>query len=294
MVFETDAAPLRAAFLAAQGNKDAADVQAAFDGLLAQAGSTRDTPDFETAAQICPVPVEGRFDGLMGLIVETRCHRNLPFVVRQVIRRCDMPVQIIHGPDNRDFIQDRLGDVIESGQVVLSALGSDRLSGATYNGLFLSPRFWEALAGRGKILVFQTDAMLCRRSTYGIWDFMGFDYIGSRRPPRDGVGFLTGGGNGGLSLRDWTLTLKALNSFDPHRWPGGEDGYFSLFIDAVGGRVSTPEESDRFCGQRWFQRGCFGLHKPNFRKPRLALAILHYEPRAWRLLAPIEKRLAQG
>lgn len=269
-------------------------VRAAIDDLVGGMRPSMDPPDLAGAAAICPSAPPGPVTKeTIGLVVETRCHRNLPVEVRNVIHRCKVRVQIMHGLDNAEFIHRRLGDLIDTGQVVTTKLKTSGLNGSIYNGLFLNPTFWHAVAGRGKILVFQTDAMLCRRAAYNLDNFAKFDFIGSRREAVPGSG-LTFSYNGGLSLRDWRLTTEVLNKFPPQGWKGGEDDYFPLFMALNGGRVSDPDACDRFCGQRHFMRGCFGLHKPNFRNARLAAVILAYEHRAWRLLTPLEKRLANS
>ena len=289
-----DAAHLHAALEASAGDVDALEAHAALEALLARVRPTPDRPDFEAASTICPPPASSPFAGPVALIVETRRHLNLPFVVRQVARRCDVPVQIMHGVSNEAFVRERLADLIAERRVLLTRLGANRLSGKIYNGLFLSERFWEAMQGRGKIFTFQTDSMLCQNSEKNLENFIEFDYIGSRRPPGQGCGLVFGGGNGGVSLRDWGRSVRALRRFEPRRWQAGEDDFFPLFLEADGARVATADDSDRFCGQRWFQPGCFALHKPNFRKARLAASILFYEPGAWRLLGPIERRLARS
>lgn len=268
-------------------------VREALDQVLGRLHPVPDRADVAAAAALMPEPRAG-MAGPIGLIVETRRHLNLPFVVRQVVQRCGIPVQLMHGPGNAAFVHARLGDLIDSGQVITSLLGGDRLNGSAYNGLFLSRAFWHAMLGRGKVFVFQTDSMLCHRSVHRLENFLDFDFIGSRRRLGGERGHVLGGLNGGFSLRDWDRSVYALENFAPERWPAGEDDFFPFFIEACGGRVARAAESDRFCGQRWFERGCFGLHKPNWRKPRLAIAVLGYEPGAWRLVTPIEKRLARG
>lgn len=290
-----DAAPLRTALVAANNNIANKDVRNALEAVYSRVRQVPDAPDLAAAAGICPAPSsDALLHGLIGLIVETRRHRNLPFVVRQVVNRCNVPVQLVHGSNNAAFVQLHLADLIATGQVLPTMLATERLNGSTYNGLFLSRAFWEVIRGRGKVFIFQTDSMLCRNSAHKLADFLDFDFIGSRRPRVVGCGLAFHGGNGGFSLRDWKRSTLALDRFEPERWPAGEDAFFPLFMEADGGRVARGEDSDRFCGQRWFEKGCLGLHKPNFRKLRLAIAILSYEPGAWRLLPPIEKRLAKS
>ena len=115
--------------------------------------------------------------------------------------------------------------------------------------------------GRKKILVFQTDAILCANSDYQLSDFLGFDYIGSKWPRDRPVGMTIDGGNGGLSLRDWHKTVECLDRFSPKMWPGGEDGYFAFHMDLMGGRVGRGDECSRFSTQHEFLNRSFGGHK---------------------------------
>lgn len=292
-----DAAPVRAALALAGGNAEDPRVRAALAGIMGLVRATADPPDFDAARTLRPdLPKRPVNDAPVGLIIETRRHRNLPFVVRQVTSFCDIPVQVMHGPGNAHFVNERLADLIAEGRVVPTALGGNRLNGRAFNGLLLDRAFWDTMIGRGKILMFQTDSMLCRKSKYQLADFLEFDFIGSRLPTgrAKGCGLIYNSMNGGLSVRDWNRSTAALERFPPDKWPSGEDAFFSFFVEADGGRVGAGADCDRFCGQRWFKRGCFGLHKPRFHDPRLFTSILRYEPNAWRLVGPVERRLARG
>jgi hypothetical protein len=290
-----DAAPLRAAIMVASGEAGNPYLAEEIDRLIARVRPTADPPDFASANAILPSPPDiAPISGPIGLVIETRRHMCLPAAVREVVSRCNIPVQVMHGRANQDYVHHSLGALMDRGQVIPTRLNADRINGKTYNGLLLSRAFWDAFAGRNKIFIFQTDSMLCRKSRYSLSDFIEFDYIGSRRQRKCACGLVHAGGNGGFSLRDWGMSVRVLDRYMPERWMAGEDDFFPLFMEAEGARVARAEDSDRFCGQRWFQRGCFGLHKPNFRKLRLAADILRYEPGAWRLLSPIEKRLARN
>jgi hypothetical protein len=281
----------------ASAHDDASDerVRDVLGHVLASVKPAPDEANFEAATALMPKPLPRvPTNEPFGLILETRQHLNLPFVVRQVVSHCAGPIQLMHGPGNAAFVEARLGDLIAEGRVVPTLLGSDRLNGAAYNGLFLSRAFWDAMLGRGKVFVFQTDSMLCRRSINRLEDFLDFDFIGSRRHAGSNRYHMPIGVNGGFSLRDWQRSVRALERFEPNLWPAGEDYFYPLFIEVDGGRVANSAECDRFCGQRWFTPGCFGLHKPNFRKLRLAAAILSYEPGAWRLVTPVERWLARN
>ncbi|GGA84370.1 hypothetical protein GCM10011369_28010 [Neiella marina] len=204
-------------------------------------------------------PVE---DGLVGVIVETRPLDSLIFVVEQVIERLDIPVQLFHGSENIEFILDsKLKRHIDEGRLYLAPLQTAALRAPAYNALFLSNTFWDKVIGREKLLVFQTDALLCSASPYSVNDFLVFDYIGSKWDRNRPIKLIADGGNGGFSLRSWSKTKESLERFEPSRWPGGEDGYFAFHIDLIGGNVATMGDAEKFSTQIEFNQNSFGAHK---------------------------------
>ncbi|KAK5629706.1 hypothetical protein RRF57_005421 [Xylaria bambusicola] len=75
---------------------------------------------------------------------------------------------------------------------------------------FLTSRFlWTDLAPYLKVLVFQTDSILCSASPHHIDEFLPYDLIGAPIHARFGTGF-----NGGLSLRNRELILRVLDRWD--------------------------------------------------------------------------------
>ncbi len=197
-----------------------------------------------------------------GVIVETRAHPSLEFVVNQFSNNLNIGIQIFHGSQNKQFIKKTtIRRLIDNGRVQLTNLGIGELTRRQYNALLLTQDFWRAVHGRKKILVFQTDALLCSKSAYRLDDFREFDYIGSKWKRNRPVGIVIDGGNGGLSLRDWNLTLKCLQRFPANLWPGGEDAYFAFHFDLVGGNVAREQDSARFSTQIDFIYESFGGHK---------------------------------
>ena len=201
-------------------------------------------------------------DKVWGVIAETREHPALEFIIKQFSEQLGIGIQLFHGTANESFIMEsKIAELIEQGKVKLTPLKAKTLSLADYNALFLSRAFWDSQLGRKKILVFQTDAILCANSDYQLADFLDFDYIGSKWPRDRPVGMIIDGGNGGLSLRDWHKTVECLDCFSPKMWPGGEDGYFAFHMDLMGGRVGRGDECSRFSTQHEFLNRSFGGHK---------------------------------
>lgn len=222
----------------------------------------RDTVDTRRSDQeMAALAATDTTEAPIGLIVETRAHPNLEPVVRQVLD-LGIVVQIVHGTDNADFVATTFAPEIAAGQIRTTPIAYQSLGRDDYNGLLMSRVFWDALYGRGKILVFQTDAILCPQSAYDLRDFLEFDYIGSAWGRARNRGIVVDGGNGGLSLRDWHRSVECLERFPPNIWwSGGEDSYFCFHIDLIGGRVAHPKDAARFGSQFWFRQNSFGAHK---------------------------------
>lgn len=245
-------------------------------------------PDFAGVEDLLahvPVAAAGDRPPLVGVILETRPHPALPTVVANVRERLGIPVQIFHGVSNAEFIRcSAIGSDIKSGTVQLSKMATDSLSAPRYNALLLSPDFWSRMIGREKILIFQTDSILCRNSDYTIDDFRSFDYIGSAWSRKRPIGMIIDGGNGGLSLRNWRMCVEAIRRFRPDRWPGGEDGFFGFHIELMGGQVGKRRACTRFGTQCTFQSRSFGAHQISNLPPKDQSAFLKYSPEAAFLL----------
>lgn len=218
---------------------------------------------------------------VVGVIVETRRHKEIDFIVNNFINTLNIPVQIFHGNNNLDYIMSTsISDLVDKGLVHLTHLKTDSLCANKYNALFLSKIFWRHIIGRKKILVFQTDTFLCRSSDYRIEDFIEYDYIGSKWPRYRPVGLIIDGGNGGLSLRDWEKTYDCLGRFKPEYWSGGEDGYFAFHIDLMGGNVGRGNECANFSTESEFLSKSLGCHKISCLKIEDKTAFLNYCPEA--------------
>ncbi len=230
-----------------------------YHALNHTAGAHINVEESGAQCQASKTPVS---DPVWAVIVETRKHPALEFVVCLFARMLNVGIQIFHGPANRSFIANSaIRKLMDSGQVHLTDLGIDRLTVNNYNALLLRQEFWASVYGREKILIFQTDAILCSNSEFGLDNFMGFDYIGSKWRRKRPVGIVVdGGGNGGLSLRDWRLTMQCLRRFPADHWPGGEDGYFVFHFDLMGASVAKLHDCAEFSSQIDFSCKSLGGH----------------------------------
>ncbi|MFT5258502.1 MAG: hypothetical protein ACI810_000234 [Gammaproteobacteria bacterium] len=75
------------------------------------------------------------------------------------------------------------------------------------------------------------------------------------------TGSIIDGGNGGLSLRDWSKSVKCLERFPPEKWGGGEDGYFAFHLQLMGAKFSSFDDSTQFATQNFFKHNSFGAHQ---------------------------------
>ncbi len=220
-------------------------------------------------------------DPVWAVIVETREHPLLEFVVCQFARDLEIGIQIFHGPKNRDFItSSEIGGLVARKQVHLTDLRIREFTRRTYNELLLHRSFWGSILGRRKILIFQTDSVLCSNSTYCLDNFTHFDYIGSNWPRTRPIGIVVDGGSGGLSLRDWDLSINCLDRFPAIRWPGGEDGYFAFHFDLMGGSVAREMECAEFSTQTDFLCKSFGAHQIRHLEKGARQQFIEYCPEA--------------
>ena len=224
-------------------------------------------------------------DKVWGVIVESRKHPSLEYIVNLFSRRLGVGIQLFHSTANESFIKNTsISALIEQGKVVLTSLRFETLSPVQYNALLLSKVFWNAVIGRQKILVFQTDSILCPKSEYALDDFLEFDYIGSKWPRERPISMVIDGGNGGLSLRDWGKSMECLNRFPAKLWPGGEDGYFAFHIDLIADRVGRPKDCAKFSTQSEFLACSFGAHKISELDENSLKKFLEYCPEARKIL----------
>jgi hypothetical protein len=202
-------------------------------------------------------------DAIFGVIVETRLHKDLALVVENFIENTGLKVQLFHGTDNLDFIlSSKIKKLIDNSMVELTLLPCSSLTENFYNSLFLNVDFWKKIKGRGKILIFQTDSLVCSDSDFNLSDFMCYDYIGPKWHDRlRPNGVVLDGGVGGFSLRDYDKSVDCLKRFPEDNWEGGEDNYFAFHVELIGGKVGNKENCSKFCTQNDFIHRSVGAHQ---------------------------------
>ncbi|MBA6295152.1 DUF5672 family protein [Colwellia sp. MB02u-9] len=225
-------------------------------------------------------------DDCMGVIVETRSHSALEFVVCNFVEQTGKRVQLFHGKENTDFIlNSKIGDLVKNGVVFLVKLDIDSLNANLYNSLFLIESFWRLIVARNKVIVFQTDSVICNASSYQLSDFIHFDYIGAwwhnRLIPN---GLILDGGVGGFSIRNYELSIESVRRFSNHTWQGGEDDFFAFHIELLGGKVGKKSDCIKFCTQNEFLSESYSAHQVNNLNPEALEKFLRYCPDAEKIL----------
>ena len=243
-----------------------------------------DAPDFSAICETLSFVKREKKDcdsPLFGVIVETRCNPALEFVVNSFSRNLVIKIQLFHGKQNADFIMSTtIANLVSAGDVILSELNTDTLGASAYNALLLSQEFWECMIGRRKILIFQPDAVFCKKSDYKIEDFISFDYIGSEWARHRPIGLIVDGGSGGVSLRDWNMAHECLTRFPPQIWCGGEDGYFAFHLDLMGCKIGRGVECAKFSTQNKFYFNSLFAHKISCLRSNDKSKFLEYCPEA--------------
>ncbi len=135
------------------------------------------------------------------------------------------------------------------------------------------PWLWEQVEDSDRMLLFQTDSIICSRSNYTIDDFLEWDYIGAPIEESLGRGY-----NGGLSIRNPRMILDILKNFDYDRENKGK-GIMDLDIE-----------------DRWYYEKAVALGYPKLPSEdvakRFAVETVFYEDSAW--LSPATKVAAES
>ena len=205
----------------------------------------------------------------VALIIETREHKALPFVIESVMDKLseDWKLQIFHGTGNVDYVK-KITDNELYDRTILTSLGFENLpQWPESNELMVSETLWNQCEG-DTILYFEADSMACPNSNYEISDFEHFDYIGGywgTNIPDLNTEY-TWVMNGGFSLRKKQYLLDCIKykRVDYLKNSGNEceDYFFSACLD----KKPTVSEVLSFSIDNGYVPPVvgvpFGLHKP--------------------------------
>jgi hypothetical protein len=191
------------------------------------------------------------------IIIETREHKALEFVLKNFLSTIDAPFLIFCGNLNKTFCENLFaGPLAEySTRVRIINMGIDTMKWTEYNRYVSTNRHFYNEIKTEHFLLFQTDTMLFSRYKDYINEFFQYDYVGAPWN-NDRYG---GVGNGGLSLRRKSKMLEIMDNVTYCGEP--EDIYFcnNLLVDM---HRPTMEQAKRFSVEEVFHPQTFGCHKP--------------------------------
>ncbi len=221
------------------------------------------------------------------IIVEPRKHKLLKTVIANFDNRMDASwdLYVFHGRQNKTEAKEAINN-INKRNVFLKELDYDNISADEYNELFKDEDFWNQINAE-HILVFQTDAVTCSKSTHSIDEFLQYGYIGCsanneiigvhpnspwysgpdtwlNKSKMKDYSFY---GIGGLSLRKKSFMLKCIKRMPyPKTFP--EDVYYSECVKEFEDASLRPESANtlmNFCAQYSYSpdNKSWGAHKTN-------------------------------
>ncbi|KFY01801.1 hypothetical protein O988_02526 [Pseudogymnoascus sp. VKM F-3808] len=142
---------------------------------------------------------------------------------------------------------------------------------SSVSAFFSKPWFWEQLAPAERVLMFQSDSIICANSRRTVDDFLEYDFIGA--PVREGLG---AGYNGGLSIRNVPLILEIVNkeSWSEDRkekngkYKDGpnvdyEDQWFYAKMSERNAHFPTQEVASQFAVETIWAEKPLGYHQAN-------------------------------
>jgi len=209
----------------------------------------------------------------VAIIVETREHKALPFVLNNVMSVLpdDWKLQIFHGSENIDYIKNIIKDTDYFDRTKLDNLHIDSITADESSlEIMLTEDFWERVIGE-TVLYFECDSMLCPNSEYKVEDFEHFDYIGgwwgkffdpnSVDESYDRVM------NGGISIRKKSFMLDIIkNELKPYLQRGGNPCEDYFVTDRIRNKPTVKDVLNFSIDNGYMypldRKAPFGLHKP--------------------------------
>lgn len=145
---------------------------------------------------------------------------------------------------------------------------TDLSTTAAVSTFLTRPWFWEQLVAYDRVLLFQTDSVLCSRAPGSVDDYLIWDFVGA---PTGGMkpGSVVKGYNGGLSLRNPArfLEIAKEGGFNPYiekperlRY---EDQWFYQRLTEKNSTLLPPmEEARKFSVETVYYETPLGFHQP--------------------------------
>lgn len=202
------------------------------------------------------------------VIVEPRVHTLLKSVIENFDKYMDKSwdLYVFYGNLNKEVAYNATSKLVGR-KVIHLPLGVDNMTALEYNHLFKKAEFWSQVDAEN-ILVFQTDAVLCSKSTQTIENYTMYDYIGcsydDKTIGRDA--FPDWGPNhefygiGGLSFRKKSFMLQCIKTFIKHP-DHPEDMFYSECTAKHSKQLPSAKVLNQFCTQHVYKEKSFGAHK---------------------------------
>ncbi|KAJ2891980.1 hypothetical protein MKZ38_010462 [Zalerion maritima] len=134
-------------------------------------------------------------------------------------------------------------------------------SHALYSRFLVEPWLWSQLAPFEKVMVFQSDSILCANSQRRADDFLEWDFIGAPIAPSLGYGY-----NGGLSIRNRTLMLDIIKEYKDsniRKKNKFEDRFYYKMLKRIPGvKLPHPLLANKFSTESIYQEEPLGYHQP--------------------------------
>lgn len=205
------------------------------------------------------------------IIVEPRMEPRLKAVIKNFddIMDSSWDLYLFYGKSYINYAQASTREIVKR-KVILIQLEVNNMSSSEYNFLFKQKQFWDNINAEN-ILVFQTDAILCKKSNFKIKDFINYSYIGCSYDNKiigknnviwetEDLSFY---GVGGLSFRKKSFMIDCIENFPQIRSTIPEDVFFSQCLTKSPNRPPNAITLNNFCTQYNYIGNSFGAHKTN-------------------------------
>lgn len=204
----------------------------------------------------------------IAIIIESRPIPRLLRAIRNFyeVIEPNWEFQVWFSPLNERMLRDSpfIQQAMRAGRLRMYPMGRERFDVPWYNQLMMrNASFWE-FVGRGtskncKLLIFQVDAVACKKSPRKVEEFLHYDYIGA---PWKDPWYGDAGGNGGLCIRGRDAMQACVAAF--RGYGANEDGYFTECVrDAeVRGerKIAHREDAKTFSVETLFYPTPWGVH----------------------------------
>ena len=214
----------------------------------------------------------------VAVIVETREHKALPFVLNNVmsILPDNWGLQIFHGSNNLEYVKKVTDTELLNGkEITYTDLKIDSITADDSSlEIMLTEDFWNKVVGE-TVLYFECDTMLCPNSEYKVEEFEHFDFIGGywgnqlEMLDNDYSKVM----NGGLSLRKKSFMLDIIkHELQPYLDRGGNPCEDYFVTDRIRNKPKVKDVLSFSIDNGYMyplnDKAPFGLHKPWGENPK--------------------------